>query len=199
MMAEARKTYAIALVLSGKTADKLSNLRTDYQQVMDYHIVPHITLVYPFSPVFSLFQINVELENIARRHGQFSVILSSIKFFENGNNVIYAALENIRPVKTLHTDIAKSLESLIQYWNIDADYNLEKYIPHVTIGAKIPDNIFPEVKKKYSRYRFHYEETVTQFSLFSEKKGIWERKRVFQLAGGKKTETKEEDGVDSKL
>jgi len=180
---EAKKAYAVALVLSEKTAGKLNNLRTDYQQEMDYLIVPHLTLVYPFSPVFSLFQINEQLEKVARRHEQFSITLSGIKFFENGNNVAYAALENIKPVKKLHTDISKSLESFIQYWNTDADYNFEKYVPHVTIGAKIPDNIFPEIKRKYARYRFHYEEIVMQFSLFSEKKGTWERKRVYKLAG----------------
>jgi 2'-5' RNA ligase len=181
-MAEDKKTYAIALVLSDKIAEKLNELRTDYQQEMDYVIIPHLTLVYPFSPVFSLFQINEQLEKVARRHEPFSITLSGIQFFENSNNVVYAALENIKPVKKLHTDIITSLESFIQYWNIDADYNLEKYVPHVTIGAKIPDKIFPEIKKKYSRYRFHFEETVTQFSLFADKKGIWERKRVYKLA-----------------
>ena len=182
-MAEAKKTYAIALVLSEKTAEKLNELRTDYQQENDYIINPHLTLVYPFSPVFSLFQVNEQLDKIARRHNQFNIVLSGIGFFENGNNVVYAALENIKTVKKLHTDIFKSLADYIQYWNIEADYNLEKYVPHVTIGAKIPDIIFPEIKKKYSRYRFHFEETVTQFSLFAEKKGIWERKRVYKLAG----------------
>jgi 2'-5' RNA ligase len=181
-MAEAKKTYAVALVLSEKTAEKLHELRTDYQQENDYVINPHITLVYPFSPVFSLFQVNEQLDKVASRHQQFNITLSGIGFFENGNNVVYAALENIKPVKKLHTDIFKSLADFIQYWNIDADYNLEKYVPHVTIGAKIPDKIFPEIKKKYSRYRFRFEEKVTQFSLFSEKKGIWERKRVYKLA-----------------
>lgn len=183
MAEEGKKTYAVALVLSDKTADILSKLRTDYQQVMDYIIVPHITLVYPFSPVFSLFQINEQLEKVARRHRQFNVVLSNIRFFENGNNVFYAALQNGRAVKNLHMDIAKSLESFIQYWNIDADYNLEKYIPHVTIGARIPDNIFPEIKKRYSRYRIHTEDAVKHFILFSEKNGTWERKRVYELKG----------------
>jgi 2'-5' RNA ligase len=185
-MAEAKKTYAVALVLSDKIADKLSKLRTDYQQVMDYVIIPHITLVYNFSPVFSLFQINEQLEKVAKRYEQFNINLNGIGFFENGNNVVYAALENMRPVKKLHSDIFRSLESLIKEWHTDADYNLEKYVPHVTIGAKIPDDIFPEIKKKYSRYRLNYEDTITHFSLFSEKRGTWERKRVYKLAGAGK-------------
>ncbi len=180
-MAEAKKTYAVALVLSDKTAEKLSQLRTDYQQVMDYNIIPHITLVYRFSPVFSLFQINEQLEKVAKRYEQFNITLNGIGFFENGNNVVYASLENIRPVKKLHTDIIGSLESFIKEWHTDGEYNLERYVPHVTIGSKIPDSIFPEIKKKYARYRLNYEDTITHFSLFSEKRGTWERKRVYKL------------------
>ena len=182
-MGEAEKTYAVALILSNKTADKLNKLRTDYQQIMDYIIVPHITLVYPFSPVFSLFQISEQLERVAKKNRQFNIVLNGIKFFENGNNVVYAALKNRRPVKKLHTEIIRSLEGLIKEWRTDGDYNLEKYVPHVTIGAKIPDNIFPDIKKRYSRYKLHSEDTITHFSLFSEKKGVWERKRVYELAG----------------
>ena len=181
-MAEAKKTYAVALVLSDKTADKLNTLRTDYQQEMDYMITPHITLVYPFSPVFSLFQINEQLEKVARRHEQFNIILNHIGFFENGSNVFYAALHNVRPVKNLHMDIFGSLEGLIKEWHPDSDYNMEKYIPHVTIGARIPDIIFPDIKKKYAAYSIHCEETIKRFILFSEKNGIWERKRVYELA-----------------
>lgn len=174
-------TYAVALILSNKTADKLSKFRTEYQQEMDYIITPHITLVYPFSPVFSLFQVNEQLDKIARKHRQFEIVLDHMGFFENRKNVVYAALENIRQVKKLHTDIVKALESYIQYWNIEANYNLENFIPHVTISANIPDVLFPEIKWKYSRYSFHYEETVKQFSLFSAVKGTWERKRVYRL------------------
>jgi 2'-5' RNA ligase len=175
-------TYAVALVLSDNTADKLNELRTDYQQVMDYMITPHITLVYPFSPVFSLFQINEQLEKVAKKNKQFNIILNGIKFFENGNNVVYAALRNIGPVKELHMEIFSSLEGLIKEWRTDVDYNLERYVPHVTIGTKIPDRIFPDIKKRYSRLKIHSEDTITHFSLFSEKKGDWERKRVYELA-----------------
>jgi 2'-5' RNA ligase len=183
-MTEDRKiTYAIALLLSNQTADKLSKLRTGYQEATGYIVNPHITLVYPFSPVFSLFQVNEQLDKVARRHKQFNVILNHIAFFEDGKNVVYAALHNNRTVKSLHMDIFRSLEGLIQEWNIEADYNLERYVPHVTIGAKIPDSIFPDIKKKYSSYSIHCEDTITRFILFSDIDGTWERKRVYELKG----------------
>jgi 2'-5' RNA ligase len=183
MMEDRKITYAIALILSSKTAEKLNKLRTDYQQATDYIVNPHITLVYPFSPVFSLFQINEQLDKVARRHKQFNVILNHIAFFENGNNVVYAALHNNRTVKSLHMDIVRSLEGLIQEWNIEVDYNLEKYVPHVTIGAKIPDSVFPVVKKQYSSYRIYSEDVINRFILFSDDNGTWERKRVYELKG----------------
>jgi 2'-5' RNA ligase len=182
-MAEAKKTYAVTLTFSEETAEKINGLRTEYQELTDYVIDPHITLVYPFMPVFSLFRVNEQLDKVARRTKQFSITLNGIEFFENGNNVVYAALENRRPVKKLHTDIIKSLEGLIKEWRTDGKFNLEKFVPHVTIGEHIPDNIFPEIKKQYSKYWIHYEEKITRFILFSEKDGIWERKRVFKLVG----------------
>jgi 2'-5' RNA ligase len=180
-MAKTKNTYAIALTFSEKTAKKINGLRTEYQELNEYTIVPHITLVYPFSPVFSLFLIYEQLEKIARRTRQFSIILNGIEFFENGNNVVYAALENRRPVKKLHTEVIRSLEGLIKEWRTDGKFNLEMYVPHVTIGEHIPDNIFPDIKKQYSKYWIHYEERITQFTVFSEKEGVWERKRVYEL------------------
>jgi 2'-5' RNA ligase len=182
-VAKTKNTYAIALTFSEKTAEKINNLRTDYQEFSDYVIDPHITLVYPFSPVFSLFLIYEQLEKIAKRTKQFSVVLNGIEFFENGNNVVYAALENRRTVKKLHTDIITSLEGLIKEWRTDGNFNLEMFVPHVTIGEHIPDSLFPDIKKQYSKYWIHYEEKITSFTFFHEKEGIWEKKRVFELAG----------------
>ena len=182
-MTETKKTYAVTLTFSEETAEKINGLRTEYQELTEYTIVPHITLVYPFSPVFSLFQINEQLEKVARRTKPFNIALNGIEFFENGNNVVYAALENRRPVKKLHIDIIKSLEGLIKELRTDGKFNLEKFVPHVTIGEHIPDNIFPDIKKQYSKCWIHYEEKITRFILFSEKEGIWERKRVYELGG----------------
>jgi len=180
-MVKTTNTYAIALTFSENIDNLFERLRTDYQQDIAYTIVPHITLVNTFAPVFSVFQVNEQLEKVAKRTRQFEVILNSIKFFENGNKVVYAALQYTRPVKKLQTDIVKSLDGLIKEWRTDEKYTPEKLVPHVTIGGKIPANKFPAIKKRFSRITLHYEEQITFFSLFTVENGNWTRTRVFNL------------------
>jgi 2'-5' RNA ligase len=174
-------TYAVVLTFSGEIEKVFSKLRADYQQYINYTIVPHITLVYPFVPVFSLYKVNEQLEKVAKRTKQFSITLNRIEFFEAGNNVAYAAIQNRRAVRKLHTDIIKSLDGLIKEWDTDGKFNLEKFVPHVTIGEKIPVGVFPDIKKRLSKYKLHYEDNITEFSLFSEEKGDWQINRIFKL------------------
>jgi poly(A) polymerase len=181
-MVDEKNTYAVVLTFSGEIEKVFSKLRQDYQQYINYTIVPHITLVYPFVPVFSLYKVNEQLEKVAKRTKQFSITLNRIEFFEDGNNVAYAAIQYRRAVKRLHTDIVKSLDGLIKEWHTDGKYNFEKFVPHVTIGERIPAGVFPDIKKRLSKYKLHYEDNITEFSLFSEEKGQWEQRRVFRLA-----------------
>jgi len=176
-------TYAVALTFSDKIESVFTRLREDYQQYINYIIVPHVTLVYPFVPVFSLFRIYEQLEAVAKRTEQFNIVLNGIEFFENGNNVAYAAIQHRRAVKKLHTDIIRSLDGLIKEWYTDGKFNLEKFVPHVTIGDRIPAAVFPDIKKKLSKYKLHYEDSITEFSLFAAENGGWQISRVFQLKG----------------
>jgi 2'-5' RNA ligase len=184
--ADEKRIYAVVLTFCGDIEIALNKLRSDYQQYMGYTIVPHITLVKPFAPVFSLFRVIEQLEKVARQTRQFNITLHGIEFFENGNNVAYAAIEKKRAVKKLHTDIIRSLDGLIKEWYTDGQYNLEKFVPHVTIGERIPAALFPDIKKRLSKYRLHYQDNVTEFGLFSEENGAWQLNRVFQLAGNTK-------------
>ena len=182
-MAEKKTIYAVALTFSGGIDEMLKNLREDFKEYMRYTIVPHITLVYPFVPVFSLYKVNEKLEEVAKRTKPFNIILSGIEYFEGTNNVAYVAVEKRRAVRKLHTDIIKSLDGLIKEWYTDGKYNLERFLPHVTIGERIPDALFPDIKKRLSKYRLHYQDNVTEFGLFAEENGAWQLNRVFQLAG----------------
>jgi 2'-5' RNA ligase len=183
-MAAGKNLYAVVLTFSGEIEQVFSRLHEDFPQHMKYTIVPHITLVYPFVPVFSLFQINEQLTKVARRTKCFKIVLNGIEFFEDGNKVAYAAVQNRRSVKRLHTDIVKSLDGFIKEWYTDGRFNYEKFIPHVTIVERIPADLFPDIKKRLSRYRLHYEDRITDFSLFSEDNGNWQFSRVYELTGG---------------
>ncbi len=185
-MPDERRTYAVAMTFNEKIDKVFSRLREDYQEYINHTIVPHLTLVYPFAPVFSLFRVIEQLDKVARRTKPFDITLNKIEFFETGNNVAYAAVQHRRTVKKLHTDIIKSLDGLIKEWNTDGRFNLEKFVPHVTIGVNIPAAVFPDIKKRLSKYRFHYADHITEFSLFSEENGSWKINRVFQLSGNKR-------------
>jgi 2'-5' RNA ligase len=181
-MEKVKSTYAVALTFSGEIDKVFNKLRADYQQYINYTIEPHITLIYPFVPVFSLFQVNEQLEKAAKRNKQFHIILNGIKFFENGNNVVYAAIQYRRAVKKLHIDMVESLDGLIKERFTDGKFNYEKFVPHVTIGERIPTSVFQDIKKRLSKYRLHYEDNITEFTLFSETNGDWKEKRIFELA-----------------
>jgi 2'-5' RNA ligase len=182
-MAKAKNDYAVVLTFSPDIEKTLSKLCEEYLKYIDYKIVPHLTLIYPFMPVFSLYTVNEQLEKVAKRAKQFNIVLNGIKYFEDEINVVYAAVENNRAVKKLHVDLVRSLEGLIKEQQTDGKYNLERFVPHVTIGKKIPDEIFLDLKKKLSKQRLHFEDEISYFSLFAQTKGVWQQKRVFKLRG----------------
>jgi 2'-5' RNA ligase len=182
-MAAASKTYTVALTFRDSLEKVIINLLTNYEQYFNRSIVPHLTLIYPFTPVFSLYKVNEQLEKVAKQTKQFNITLNGINYFEDDSNVAYAAIENKRAVKKLHIDLISSLEGLIKEQYTDGKYNLDRFVPHVTIGNKIPDDIFPELKKRLSTCRLHFEDNITEFTLFAEIKGAWQSKRVFELEG----------------
>jgi 2'-5' RNA ligase len=182
-MAKSINLYGIFLTFNSGIEKIFNRLRENYEQYFNLPIAPHLTLMYPFVPVFSLYPVVEQLEKVARQTKPFNIVLNGIKYFEKENNVIYAAVENKRAVKNLHMDIAVALEGVVQEWRAEGKYSLDRFIPHVTIGNKIPNVIFPELKKMLSKYRLHFEDSITDFSLYTEIDGIWQPKRVFELAG----------------
>jgi 2'-5' RNA ligase len=182
-MSKDKNDYAVVLTFSPAVEKTLSKLRQEYLKYIDYKIVPHLTLLYPFMPVFSLYRVIEQLEKVAKHTKPFGITLNGIEFFEDESNVVYAALENKRAVKKLHINLVTSLESLIKEQDTDGKYNLERFVPHVTIGSKIPDEFFLEIKRKLSKKRLYLEDNITDFTLFAENKGAWQRNRVFELTG----------------
>ena len=180
-MVEMKNHYAVVLTFSGEIAGMLSKLCEDYQQYINYTIVPHITLIYPFEPSFGLNRVTDKLAEVAKRTRPFTLVLNGIEFFERDNNVAYVAVENKQTVKELHVSLFQSLKGLVKGM---VDYNLDKFVPHMTIGERIPEEMLLGVKQRFSDYRLCYKCPVTYFSLFSEDKGKWERAQVFRLVGG---------------
>jgi 2'-5' RNA ligase len=182
-MVPSSKIYAVALTFPQNIDVLFAKLLANYEQYFNHAIVPHITLIYPFTPVFSLYRVYEALEKAAKETAPFEITINRIKYFERENNVAYAALEHKQLVKTLHIALTKALEGLIKERSIDSKYTLERFMPHVTLASKLPGDVLEELKIKLSRYHLHYTNYVTEFSLFAEIDGAWELKRVFELKG----------------
>ena len=176
--------YAVALILPDQIEQILDNLRGDYNRYMNYIDIPHLTLVYPFVPEVDITIVNEKLEEVAKRTKPFTLVLNGIEYFEGDNNVAYAAIENKRPVIDLHTDIIHSLNGLIKEEYTNGQFNVDRFVPHVTIGEHIPDVVFLTVKKTFADYQLHYEIEIVSFPLFSlGEDSIWKTTRLFEITG----------------
>jgi 2'-5' RNA ligase len=176
--------YAVVLTFPGDVAEELNKLRSDYNQYVRYRIEPHLTLVYPFLPLRNIDTVDEKLAAVGKRTKPFTLILDGIGYFEGENNVVYAAIEDEEHVKALHNEIMHSLSELIKEEYTDGQYDLDRFVPHVTLGEQIPDELLPSVKERFATYKLHNEVEVSSFVLVSAgEDGVWKRNRSFGLSG----------------
>jgi 2'-5' RNA ligase len=88
--------------------------------------------------------IRAELEDIAARTRPFTLILDGIRYWEGSNNVAYVAVKNKVPVFNLHVAVTHSLHGLVAGNDI---YDLENFMPHLTISENIPGDTLSTIKQ----------------------------------------------------
>jgi len=173
--------YAVDLIFPSDISEQIGVLRQDYLHYINYSIEPHITLVYPFVPEADITLINEKLKQVAERTKAFSLVLDGIEYFAGGNNVAYIAIANKQSVIDLHYEINQSIDGLIADES-GGIFNYSSFTPHVTIGSQIPDEIFPEVKKRFSGSNIHHECKIASLNLSSGgEDGVWRPTEVFSL------------------
>lgn len=173
--------YAIVLTFPENITDELEYLRKKYNKSV-YEIVPHITLKMPFSLSEDLSKIIDILNNISFKTKSFDIEMNGLGYFKNESNcTIYVALKNIDEATILHKQIVHSLKNCIK--DIDKPrFELDKYIPHATIGESIPIKDVKHLKLELSNYNPIHKFTIKRFSLFSSKNNHkWELVKVFNL------------------
>jgi 2'-5' RNA ligase len=171
--------YAVALTFPDSINLEIDKLRERFKQYVNYTIVPHITLKMPFTPLNDITAVISRLHAIAEETRPFSLILDGIQFFEKPNRVAYVVIKNKEPVVSLHSDIVHSLKGLIQELSKEF-YELDNFIPHVTIGESIPDDGFPALKELLTGHHIHLECEISTFSLYSRKMdGTWQPECIF--------------------
>jgi 2'-5' RNA ligase len=175
--------YAIGLVLPDEVERELDRLRGELSQHMVYVPIPHITLAYPFESEADIDRITEKLHQVAARTKPFTLVLEGFDYFQRDSNVAYIAVVNKQPVADLHYDIDRSIDGLVTD-EYQGRFDCEEFTPHVTIGARIPDDVFPLVKKRIEENKVHYESEVTSFSLLSgDEDGRWGIMSEFKLSG----------------
>jgi 2'-5' RNA ligase len=183
MMGTTETTYAISVNFDGDVAQELAKLRAGYREHMTFTAIPHITLVYPFTPAGDIENVVFKLKEVGKRQKPFKVTLEGIKYFETVNNVAYVAVKDREPLETLAVDIIESIREVVQGYYADKGHDPRHFIPHLTIGEKIPHDKFTELKKKFANHQVRHECKVTDFYLAGETGGEWKMLHVFGLAG----------------
>jgi 2'-5' RNA ligase len=177
------RLYSIALTFPGELEILMSKLREPFRPHLRHAFLPHITLVYAFTPAESMDKVIKELEAVAAKARPFTVTLEGISYFQTVNNVAYIAVKNHEPVKALMHDIVTAIRQHITGYYAGETYHPDHLIPHMTIGEKIPAHVFPEVKKRFTAMQIRHEVEVNSFTLAGENGGMWEQLLTFKLRG----------------
>lgn len=169
-------SYTVTLTFPQEAEDELRRLRKKYNQYSTYQIDPHITLQQPFYPTRELNLIHEKLEAVSEGKTPFVLELDGVEYFTGRNNVAYVAVKNKQPVIQLYTAIANALKGLINEGD-EGEYKPESFTPHVTIGERIPDDIFPTVRQELSNCRPNFQIPIRSFSLYFAGKAWGQVKR----------------------
>jgi 2'-5' RNA ligase len=169
--------YAIVLMLPDEVERELERLRGEFASHVAYVPFAHITVVYPFSTADSSLVAD-RLVSIAAHTRPFPVVLDGIGYFENPERVAYLMVKKVHAIRALRKDIKVVLAGAVK----EGDEGELEFHPHVTIGASIPEDLFPVLKQQLSNYQPHFELEIRTLSLFSnETGGVWTVERIFTL------------------
>lgn len=173
--------YAVVLTFPEDITDELENLRKQYNKSA-YEIVPHITLKMPFSLSTDLPRVIKTLDNVSFKTKEFDVEMNGLGYFENSiNGVIYVALKDAVETSSLHKQIVFGLKDYIKDIE-EPKFELDNYIPHATIGERIPKKDVEQCKLELSNYNPRYKIRINSFSLFSSKDNHkWQLVKKFNL------------------
>jgi 2'-5' RNA ligase len=175
--------YAVALVLPDEVERELDHLRGEFSQQMAYISLPHVTLAYPFEAKTDVDNITGKLHHVAAKTKPFTLVLDGFDYFQGENNVAYVAVANRQPVVDLYHEINRSLGGLVAD-EYEGRLSRGEFIPHVTIGARIPDAVLPLVKRRLGEQEVHYETEITSFPLLSDgDDGKWGVMSEFRFSG----------------
>jgi len=175
--------YTVVITFPTEIEDELKILRKNYNVHADTEITPHTTLKQPFFLKGTLDAVLHDLWEVAGITNQFSLEFDGLKYFEGENNVVYASFKEKEQVASLHAEIVNALKGMVEE-KYKEERELDKFIPHATIGERIPDEEFIKVKQELSEYSLSKKFLVDSFELLkSTDETGWKLLEEYQLEG----------------
>jgi 2'-5' RNA ligase len=171
---------AIALLFPEPISEKIDELRIRYGTPRVRAVVPHITLKQPFSATVEIGVILERLRSVAEKMPPFSVLLKRFEYFETERTMVYIAIDDSIPVLDLHSQIVHSLHGLTEGGD---EYELDKFVPHISLNDEIPKDCLSSYKSELSAFKFNIEAVLNTFVLFSNDGTEWKHAHLFQLTG----------------
>lgn len=176
-------SYATVLTFPKEVENELASLRNKYNKYVTYSIAPHITLKQPFILRVDLKVVDERLRIVANRTKPFVLIHEGVEYFEGSNNAAYIAIKNKEPVRDLHVDIVHSLKGLVEM-EYKENYELDQFMPHMTIAELIPNEVLVAIKKELSNCKANHRVRMDSFTLYAQGEGrVWKPKTIFRFSG----------------
>lgn len=175
-------SHILALTFSGELEQEFSRLRAEYRHYVDYDIVPHMTLAFPFTPRGNIHTIIGPLDAYAGITNPFTVIMDRTACFTGANNGVYVTVRDPREIRMLNIGIIGMLEGLV--YKFYADYDYSSFVPHMTIAEKIPEEAFPVIRRKFAGMIFNRKVVIRDFNLFIKEGRMYRKEREFRFGGG---------------
>lgn len=171
--------YAVIVIPSKKVCDFVDRYREKYAKYTGYVIPPHITIYPPFLITKSNEEEIIDSLNKAFQGCQkLKVDCESIDYFEGGrNNVSYFEIDkdSEKQMEKLLVIVTNALKGKVKNVFDDDNYTPGKYTAHMTIAERVPDKVFPKLKKELQSFKGKMEFKVSSVYLYKQKSGskVW--------------------------
>jgi 2'-5' RNA ligase len=157
---------------------ELQDVANSYRKRYDPHyklISPHLTVKETFeASEEQLQEIVSELRQVAFTSEPFLLEFNKVSHFHPTNNVIYYAVDDDKELLALHEKI--NAPAILQHKSQYA------FVPHVTIGQKMPDDELHDIYGRLRMESYSFKEKVTQFHLVHQlDNSTWSIQQTFTL------------------
>jgi len=171
---------AVALLFPEHISEKINEFRLRYGNPRIRAVVPHITLKQPFSSGVEIDTILERLKSVAEKTPPFTILLNRFEYFETEKTMAYIAVADPKSVSSLHSKIVQALRGLAEGGD---EYDLDRFVPHVSISDDIPKDHVSSFKAQLATYKISIETSLDTFVLFANDGVGWKQIHTFPMTG----------------